>query len=186
MSSSQQLLILDLDETLIYATETRLAREPDFVVGLYSVYKRPGLAEFLSFCLANFEVAVWTSSGAVYAKSIVETIFSHPEQLKFVWSRSRCTQRFNPFLYEHYFIKNLSKIKRKGYSLQKTLVIDDSPEKHEKNYGNLIRVNAYFGEENDHELESLSYYLLQLKDADNVRTLEKRGWQRKFGTRQDN
>jgi NLI interacting factor-like phosphatase len=44
------LLILDLDETLIYATEEPLQRVPDFIIGPYAVYRRPYLTEFLTSC----------------------------------------------------------------------------------------------------------------------------------------
>lgn len=70
----QKLLVLDLDETLIYATEERLEAEPDFAVGQYYVYKRPFLKEFLEFCFDNFEVAIWTSSTRNYAEGIVKNI----------------------------------------------------------------------------------------------------------------
>lgn len=47
-NSKKKLLILDLDETLFYATEEKLDREPDFVVGQYFVYKRPFVGLFLT------------------------------------------------------------------------------------------------------------------------------------------
>ena len=46
--------LLDLDETLIYATEEKLGGESDFIVGQYFVYKRPFLNEFLEFCFKNY------------------------------------------------------------------------------------------------------------------------------------
>ena len=45
-----KLLILDLDETLVFAAERPLTREADFRVGPYHVYGRPGLAVFLDQC----------------------------------------------------------------------------------------------------------------------------------------
>jgi len=45
-----KLLILDLDETLIFATERPLTREADFRIGPYHVYRRPDLADFLDQC----------------------------------------------------------------------------------------------------------------------------------------
>lgn len=57
-----KLLILDLDETLIHGTEHPLERSPDFVVGPYAVYKRPGLSDFLCRMSESFDLAVWTSS----------------------------------------------------------------------------------------------------------------------------
>lgn len=65
--SPKKLLILDLDETLVFAAERRLMRDADFRVGPYHVYRRPGLADFLDRCYQRFEVAVWTSSSPLYA-----------------------------------------------------------------------------------------------------------------------
>ncbi len=44
---SKPLLILDLDETLIFGSEDRLHREADFRVGPFFLYKRPFLDQFL-------------------------------------------------------------------------------------------------------------------------------------------
>ncbi|MEM9507269.1 MAG: NIF family HAD-type phosphatase [Cyanobacteria bacterium P01_E01_bin.35] len=52
-----KLLILDLDETLIYAQEKSLEREADFYTEFYCVYKRPYLQEFLQFCSEYYQVA---------------------------------------------------------------------------------------------------------------------------------
>lgn len=87
----KKLLILDIDETLIYATEKTLERKADFRVGHYFVYKRPHLKEFLSQCLDWFEVAVWTSSSPDYAKEILANIFDDVSVLSFVWASDRCT-----------------------------------------------------------------------------------------------
>ena len=42
------LLILDLDETLLHATEEPLRRGHDFLMDPYAVYLRPFLSEFLT------------------------------------------------------------------------------------------------------------------------------------------
>jgi TFIIF-interacting CTD phosphatase-like protein len=68
------LLILDIDETVVYASTTRLDRPPDFEVAGYFVYRRPGLDEFLKFVSQHFQLAVWSSSGSDYARQIVEGI----------------------------------------------------------------------------------------------------------------
>jgi hypothetical protein len=44
------LLILDLDETLIYGTETPLDRPEDFRVEPFYIYERPGGDNILSAC----------------------------------------------------------------------------------------------------------------------------------------
>ena len=66
----EKLLILDLDETLIFATDRVLAKAPDFSTSSYAVYKRPHLDVFLDFCREHFRVGVWTSAGPRHAHSI--------------------------------------------------------------------------------------------------------------------
>ena len=66
MPRFSKLLVLDLDETLIYATDDYAELdepEPgDFSVGPYLVRRRPGVEEFLARCLEWFEVGIWTAS----------------------------------------------------------------------------------------------------------------------------
>jgi TFIIF-interacting CTD phosphatase-like protein len=61
--AEKSLLILDLDETLIHATAAKIREDFDFQVYDYYVYKRPGLAEFLTRCGTHFTLAVWSSAG---------------------------------------------------------------------------------------------------------------------------
>lgn len=175
-----KLLILDLDETLIYATEEPLERRADFQTELYHVYKRPYVDEFLAFCRENFLVAVWTTAGAEFAQDVVEGVFPSDYPLQFLWSRERCSRTLNADTGERYLVKNLAKLKRKGYRLEEVLMVDDTPTKLERNYGNLIRVSEWLGDPADSELLALMGYLVELKRVPNVRTLEKRGWQRRF------
>ena len=69
------LLILDLDETLIYATEEPLQRDSDFLIGPYAVYQRPYLSEFLTSCSACFRLAVWSTATDDYVRPVVEQIY---------------------------------------------------------------------------------------------------------------
>jgi TFIIF-interacting CTD phosphatase-like protein len=176
----RKLLILDLDETLIFAEETPLEREADFLVGQFFVYKRPYLQEFIEFCLENFNVAVWTSSTGNYAVKIIEEIFPNPCELAFFWSRERCTIRYDEELQETYFEKMMSKVRRRGYDLKKVVVVDDSPEKWRNAYGNLVRVKSFFGETADSELKRLIMYLERLRTVENIRKTEKRNWQNRL------
>jgi TFIIF-interacting CTD phosphatase-like protein len=109
------LLVLDIDETLIYASETRLDRPPDFTTTRYSVYIRPHLEEFLSFCFENFSVGVWTSASASYAKVVLREIM--PElhnHLIFVYSQWECSTRFDAELQNYYPRKPIKKLKQFG------------------------------------------------------------------------
>jgi Dullard-like phosphatase family protein len=176
---NDKLVILDLDETLVYASEEHLGYEHDFEVSHYLVYKRPYLREFIDFVLENFRVAIWTSSGEDYAAEVVNCIFGGKDKLEFVWARNRCVRRFDPKMFEQYFIKDLKKVRRLGYSLDHILMIDDTPKKLMRNYGNLVRVSPFEGDRRDEELLDLMPYLEELKSTKDIRSLEKRGWKRR-------
>ncbi len=172
----QILLILDIDETLLHASEKRLDRAPDFVIGPYYIYQRPFLKEFLLSCKQLFSIAVWSSSGADYLESVIHNIFPSEVIPEFVWNRKHCIQRYDPEYLEIYFVKDLKKVKQKGYNLNRILIVDDTPKKVERNYGNAIYVRPYLGDENDEELKNLAGYLKSFQVTPNVRTVEKRGW----------
>lgn len=171
-----KLIILDLDETLIFSTSTKLSLKEDYIVGEYFVYKRPGLENFIKFIQLYFQLAVWSSSTSDYAQSIVNKIFVEPGILKFIWSRERCVAKLDLDSYEQYWIKDLKKVKKLGFDLEKILVIDDSREKLRRNYGNHIPVASFKGDLTDDELTKLILYLNKIKDLDSFRSIEKRNW----------
>jgi TFIIF-interacting CTD phosphatase-like protein len=171
----QKLLVLDLDETLVHASETRLQHEAHFSVGPYNIYLRPHLEVFIRDMLACFKVAVWTSSGELYAAQVLERIFP-ARALEFVWSSQRCTLTRDWTTGSHQSIKNLQKLKSKGYLLDSIIAVDDTPAKYARSYGNLVTVREFVGDPLDGELALLSRYLRQLAKVPNVRTVEKRGW----------
>lgn len=172
------LLILDLDETLIHAIEEPLPREPDFVVGPYSVYRRPYLAEFLISCSACFRLAVWSTATEEYVRPVVERIMPKGVEPAFVWGRGRCVRRYDPERFEDYHLKDLKKVRRMGYRLERVLIADDSARKVERHHGNAVYVPPYFGEPEDDLLPRLAQYLASLRGVVDVRTVEKRGWSR--------
>lgn len=176
----RKLLILDIDETLVYATEERLERGADFIVGQYFVYRRPFLEEFLAFCFENFEVAVWTSSTRNYATEILENIFDSAYQTSFFWARERCTISFDMEERENFLEKKMSKVRKRGYDLKSVIVVDDSPEKWRSSYGILVRVKPFFGETDDDELKHLTVYLERLNKIENIRKFEKRNWRNRL------
>ncbi len=175
-----KLLILDIDETLIHASETVLEDRPDFTVEDFHVYKRPHVDEFLDYSLENYKVAIWTTANKPFAHSIVQKLFEEPDQLEFVWSKEKCTMVYNHQIFEHQHLKNLSKVKKKSFSLDHVIMVDDSPYKLKKNYGNLVRVDEFTGDKDDTELLKLMKYLDTLKSVSNIREIEKRGWKNKY------
>lgn len=181
------LLILDLDETLIHASATKVREEANFQVFHYFVYKRPGLADFLSTCAQHFKLAIWSSASDDYVQAVARQILPPGITLAFVWGRSRCTPFTTPQIdeYGYYnldgtssyeYAKRLKKVRRRGFSLSQTLIGDDTPAKVQQNYGNAIYIKPYLGEMADEELDYLLAYLLTLKQQDDFRTIEKRHW----------
>ncbi len=170
------LLILDLDETLLFASERPLDHEPDHVVGPYFVYQRPHLHEFLIHVAEHFDLAVWSSSSPDYAAAIVHCIFPSRLELQFVWGRDRCVPRYDGEKQTYYYVKDLKKVERRGYDVQRILVVDDTPQKCERNYGNAVYVPEFIGDGTDKVLQRLGPYLVKLARATNVRTIEKRNW----------
>ncbi|WKB50712.1 HAD family hydrolase [Eleftheria terrae] len=177
----QKLLVLDLDETLIHATELPLERPEDFRVGPYCVYLRPQLKSFVSAMLDVFKVGVWTASGESYAAQVVERIFP-VDSLEFVWSSQRCTVARDWDTGGYRTIKNLRKLKARGYALESIIAVDDTASKYARSYGNLVTVQEYRGAAHDAELPLLAQYLASLAGVPNVRAVEKRGWRERIGS----
>lgn len=185
-AKKKKLLVLDVDETLIHASETILDRPPDFTVFGYSVYRRPHLSNFLMVCFEHFEVGVWSSASDDYLAEVVQAIFPDPDRLQFVWGVSRICRRFlrpeTPYGWdatsgEFHYLKPLKKLKRRfGLSLNDMIVVDDTLQKASENYGNAIYPAPFFGDPEDNELQLLASYLITLKDRTDIRKLEKRTW----------
>jgi TFIIF-interacting CTD phosphatase-like protein len=175
-----KLLVLDLDDTLLYATDQRLSIPEAFKVGPYYAYLRPHLRPFLEFCSARFDLAIWTASSADYANGVATQLFGSLDRLRFLWSRERCTSRHDRDTSEHYWVKDLKKIRRNGYTLDQVIVVDDTAKKHERNYGNLVRVRPFEGQLDDDELVHLAAFLETLVGVDDVRVVEKRGWRHRL------
>ena len=76
------------------------------------------------------------------------------------------------------WVKDLKKVRKQGYALEHVLVVDDSREKLERNYGNHIPVQPFEGARDDDELLLLVDYLKQLESVPNVRCIDKRGWRK--------
>jgi len=178
---SRPLLILDLDETLIHAHRRPLAHDPDFMLGPYHVYRRPYLADFLARSAELYTLAVWSSGGSEYVTGIVENIFRDHAQPAFVWSRNRCTTRNDAERNDEVHLKDLKKVKRLGFDLDRVLIVEDEPNKVARHFGNAIYVQPFVGLLEDSELTDLSRYLAKIHAEPNFRKVEKRGWKRFSG-----
>lgn len=187
---SEILVILDIDETLVYATKDCLKIVHDFKIADYFVYRRPYLNEFVDFVDDNFPFAIWSSASDDYVMEMTRQL-DLDQKTVFRWARSKATfKRPSTFDSEgnlnldsidhQFFVKRLKKVKKLGYELEKILIIDDTPHKSQENYGNAIYISEFKGDQDDSELLKLMEYLQTLKTVDNVREIEKRDWREKI------
>lgn len=180
----RQLLIFDLDETLVFSSFSPQKCGYDFTVSdgamTYYVKKRPNVDSFLRWAALHFTLAVWSASGRVYVKKIVQEIFAGISLL-FAWSGERCTNSFFydewKDLHRHVVLKDLKKVWRRKdfpYGRSDTLVLDNTPETYSRNYGNALEIEDFTGAESDDALSRVRDKLEKLLGAVNVRTIDKR------------
>lgn len=140
------------------------------------MYERPHVRDFLAGSASLFRLAIWTSATSSFAVPALGRIKPVEVRFEFVWTRERCTPRRDLHTGEDVWVKDLKKVKRRGERLERVLMVDDTPAKLARQYGNLVRVSPYFGAETDEELPRLLAYLSHIRSEPNYRRVEKRGW----------
>lgn len=156
----RNLLIFDLDETLVHASERILSRPADFEIAPFHVYQRPFVHELLGAATPHFDFAVWSSASRSYVDEVVDRVFGNRFDLKFVWSVERCIQRVDVHSNSYVYIKDLRKVQGQGYLLEQITMLDDSPEKISRQPRNHLQVSPYRGQDGDVELTKIAEQLL--------------------------
>ncbi|HMV44177.1 MAG TPA: HAD family hydrolase [Leptospiraceae bacterium] len=175
-NTNKPLLILDLDETLLHANVDLVHNNYSYQTQFHYVYNRPYLKEFLIDTNQSFQLSVWSSGEKDYVEELIEKSFPREIILSFVWDRSHCTHKFDRKLKEQVYIKNLNKITKEGFSLERTLIVDDSPEKFQLHRKNGISIQPFQGDSNDSELLKLKRYLQKIANSTNFQKLDKVNW----------
>lgn len=157
---TRNLLIFDLDETLVHATTDKLERAADFEYSPYFVYKRPFLLELLTATKPFYDFAVWSSSSQEYVDAVVEEIFGIEFDVKFSWAVERCVQRVDTRSNGYVYIKDLRRVQSQGYPVERITILDDSPETIARQPRNHLKLKPYFGLADDCELLTISEELL--------------------------
>lgn len=142
------LLVLDLDETLVHSTSEPV-ESPDFSDGAYNTRLRPHLREFLQAVDPWWHLAIFTAAGQIYAQDMLAGIRAHtrfPLEPLFVFDRRRCTPRRDPETGDLHHLKDLEKVRRKGFNLERVLVLDDKPAGLQRQRGNLLTAPALEGD----------------------------------------
>jgi len=135
-------VVLDLDETLIYAREGPL-------------YARPGLDDLLKLVKDQFEGIVWTAGVKAYAQAVVRNVDKNQ-------AIHHCVYRHKKwFSGQAGYNKDLNLL---GRDLSKTLILENTPDCLRGNEENGILVADYEGGEfPDNTLPAIAMLLVDLK-----------------------
>lgn len=126
----RRLLIFDLNGVLLL--RNRINKNPDFVIGNFYCYVRPGTRKFLKWAHHHFDVAVWSSTMPHNTIPIVQHIWGKKiKDLKFIFSQRQCTQTGTMPCGKPIFLKELRYVWEMfpWYDETNTFLIDDSPHK---------------------------------------------------------
>ena len=159
------LIVLDLNGVLLDRRDKRLRdRSPDGYVCKRPVYLRPHAHSFVEWLLQHFRVAVWTSACAVNAWRLVSLVFGPLErEVEFVWGQEQCFIRGRTEHGRPLFDKPLDLVWRQGRCRKdRTIMIDDSPDKLKRFPENCIHPPAYDAAHADEVLAPQSELRLQL------------------------
>jgi RNA polymerase II subunit A small phosphatase-like protein len=147
-----RLIVFDLDETLVHATEVPLAYPHAFQVGPYYVYVRPFATELIALSASHFDVAVWSSSSERYVEAVTAELFGTQFPAVFSWAVSKCIQKVDPRSNGYVYIKDLRKALKHGYAVDEIVMIDDSPEKLQRQPARHLCLPAFTGDPLDKDL----------------------------------
>jgi Dullard-like phosphatase family protein len=162
-SLSRPILVLDLDETLIFAVAIRpIADHISVRVGRRRMFVllRPGLSQFLTSISAFFDLYFFTASAKEYANQIIDAISPEtPSERRFF--REHC------FNWCGYPVKDLRALKR---PLERMLLVDDMEGSALGQPQNLIRISPWNGNDQTDSV-LLDQLLPLLKSVANERNL---------------
>lgn len=155
------LLVLDINGLLCYKVKQPYMKPDDgnfLDRKFYRVYRRPGVEEFLEWCLKNYDVAMWSSTTTYNAQPILKWLFplrGTLKPVKFSWYRDRTNldpdYNIDNRVQNHDTVKNLVNIwsdpyvnDSRRYNKFNTLIVDDSVRKTRfNNEDNVLIVDKY-------------------------------------------
>eukprot|EP00884_Botryococcus_braunii_P013321 jgi/Botrbrau1/21990/Bobra.0024s0007.1 len=174
-SPSKKLLVLDIDGTLAFhEKETRLDAvtvtallegngKPHFVFGRHPtrefVWLRPHLPDFLEKCSSMFDVVTFSAAEPWHVKLMQTCIDPSWKYIKHYFTRTYTTN--------YTFKRNLTfLLDHKGQ--QNLVIIDDNVIAIALHLENAIPIPAFFGKQDDHELQKLLPFLEDLATVPDV------------------
>eukprot|EP00834_Sanchytrium_tribonematis_P002088 NODE_58_length_28395_cov_1.465720.p17 type:complete len:219 gc:universal NODE_58_length_28395_cov_1.465720:23264-23920(+) len=170
-TSNKKTLIIDLDETLVHASFSPIDN-PDIIVEVeldkitHQVYVllRPYAREFIIEMAKLYELVIFTASLSKYADPVVDFIDTM-QLINYRLYRHHCTY------HNGIYVKDLAQLNR---SLEKVIIIDNSPASYAFHPSNAIGVTSWFSDKSDTELKQLTTLLKDLSNVNDVRTILKK------------
>lgn len=167
--SSRVCLVLDLDETLVHSS-FKPVTVPDLIIpveikgNVHQVYvrKRPYVDEFMKRVAQMFEVVVFTASLSEYADPVLDELDPDNNMVHHRLFREHCSNT------NGLFVKDLSLL---GRSLQKIVIIDNSPTSFLFQPRNSIQCTSWFDDTSDTELLDLLPVMEDLAVCGNIYTV---------------
>jgi TFIIF-interacting CTD phosphatase-like protein len=121
----KNLLILDLDETLIHTTYERISGiHLQSQRGYFYLYERPYLGEFLHRHKSQFSFAIWSASKSSYVKWVINNTALREFHFEFIYTRKNCKRQIG-INGEPIYLKNLNE---ELFILPKIIFLDDTPQ----------------------------------------------------------
>jgi Dullard-like phosphatase family protein len=165
---NKKTLLLDLDNTLIYASKeipdimdyTSVTFEYGGEYLVRYVIKRPGVSKFLKKLSKQFNLCVYTSADETYARKIIEAT-NISKYIYTLYDRSHC-EKIN----KNGFSKNIWSL---GFEKTQAILIDDLTAQAKHQPENCILVKPFAGEVSDKELYALYPFLQKLITVEDVR-----------------
>jgi RNA polymerase II subunit A small phosphatase-like protein len=169
---SKKTLLLDLDNTLIYAskeipdildyTTVFFEKGGEYIVRY--VIKRPGVLKFLKKLSKRFNLCVYTAAEEIYARKVIEAT-NISKYIYTLYDRSHC-EKINKTGY----LKNIWSL---GFEQTQAVLIDDLVAQAKYQPENCIHMKPFEGEVSDRELYALYPFLQKLSTVEDVRSVQK-------------
>lgn len=171
---TKKLLVLDLDECLLYAEKKPFDGWQLMVKDLY-VTIRPGVEAMLDAVAPYYDFIVWSNTAPSYVYAKLESFWPQRHPIVDVYSSLQCKMKVEGG-YGLPFYKDLKRIVKHHpqYPLSTIIALDDKPAVYKDYYGNFLLAHEFTGDQNDRHLERVAKFLVHIAAEPNVRRIEKR------------
>lgn len=171
---TKKLLVLDLDECLLYASKRPFDGWQLMVKDLY-VTIRPGVEAMLDKLAPSYQFIVWSNTDPSYVYAKLEAFWPERHPILDVYSSLQCKMKVEGG-YGIPFYKDLKRIVKDHpqFPLTQIIALDDKPAVYKDYYGNFLLAHEFLGDPNDRHLDRVARFLVHIAPEPNVRKIEKR------------